>query len=47
MSSDDAVRPFRVGFPEVELAGLRRRVSATRWPDRETAEMRASFRSLR
>ncbi len=36
MSSEDEVRPFRVGFPEAELAELRRRVNATRWPDRET-----------
>src|ERR1700678_961947 len=31
-----AIRRFRVGFPEAELAELRRRVSATRWPERET-----------
>ena len=36
MSSEDGVRPFRVGFPEAELTELRRRVNATRWPDRET-----------
>jgi pimeloyl-ACP methyl ester carboxylesterase len=36
MSSHDEVRPFRVGFPEAELTELRRRVKATRWPDRET-----------
>ena len=36
MSSEDEVRPFRVGFPEAELTELRRRVNATRWPDRET-----------
>jgi pimeloyl-ACP methyl ester carboxylesterase len=36
--SDDsiAVRPFEVGFPEAELAELRRRINATRWPERET-----------
>jgi pimeloyl-ACP methyl ester carboxylesterase len=32
----DAVRPFRVSFPDSDLAELRRRVSATRWPERET-----------
>ena len=32
----DAIRPFRVGFAEAELTELRRRVSATRWPERET-----------
>src|ERR671920_552720 len=35
---DDAVRPFRVRFPEEALADLRRRISATRWPERETVE---------
>ena len=29
------VRPFRVAVPEEELADLRRRVDATRWPSRE------------
>jgi pimeloyl-ACP methyl ester carboxylesterase len=31
-----AVRPFRVDVPEEQLADLRRRIAATRWPDRET-----------
>jgi pimeloyl-ACP methyl ester carboxylesterase len=31
-----AIRPFRVNVPEDELVDLRRRVKATRWPDRET-----------
>ncbi len=31
-----AVRPFQIGFPEAELAELRRRINATRWPERET-----------
>jgi pimeloyl-ACP methyl ester carboxylesterase len=31
-----AVRPFRVNFPDAELVELRRRINATRWPDRET-----------
>jgi pimeloyl-ACP methyl ester carboxylesterase len=30
------IRSFAVGFPEAELAELRRRISATRWPERET-----------
>jgi pimeloyl-ACP methyl ester carboxylesterase len=30
------VRPFHVGFPEAEITDLRRRISATRWPERET-----------
>jgi pimeloyl-ACP methyl ester carboxylesterase len=32
----NAIRPFRVGFAEAELTELRRRVNATRWPERET-----------
>jgi pimeloyl-ACP methyl ester carboxylesterase len=31
-----AVRPFHVGFPQADLDDLRRRVLATRWPERET-----------
>src|SRR6516225_4082170 len=30
-----AIRPFRVEVPEEELAELRRRIAATRWPSRE------------
>ena len=30
------IRPFRVEFPEELLLDLRRRINATRWPDRET-----------
>jgi Epoxide hydrolase N terminus len=32
----DAIRPFRVDVPEEDLVDLRRRIAATRWPDRET-----------
>jgi len=32
----NAIRPFRVDVPEEELIELRRRIKATRWPDRET-----------
>jgi pimeloyl-ACP methyl ester carboxylesterase len=32
----DTVRPFRVQVPESALADLKRRIAATRWPDRET-----------
>ena len=31
-----AIRPFEVSFPEPDLEELRRRVQATRWPERET-----------
>ncbi len=35
-SDNTVVREFRVGYPEADLAELRRRVSAARWPERET-----------
>ena len=31
----DAIRPFTVNVPEADLADLRRRINATRWPERE------------
>jgi pimeloyl-ACP methyl ester carboxylesterase len=34
-TADDSIRPFKVNFPEADLVDLRRRVVATRWPDRE------------
>ena len=30
-----AIRPFRIDVPEEQLADLRRRIEATRWPSRE------------
>jgi pimeloyl-ACP methyl ester carboxylesterase len=35
-TASDAVHPFRVNFSDAELTELRRRISATRWPDQET-----------
>ncbi len=32
----NAIRPFHVNVPEAELTELRRRVKATKWPERET-----------
>jgi len=32
----ESIRPFKVNIPEQALADLRRRIQATRWPDRET-----------
>jgi pimeloyl-ACP methyl ester carboxylesterase len=34
----DAIHPFRIKVPEEQLVDLRRRVKATRWPDRETVK---------
>jgi hypothetical protein len=31
-----AIRPFQVNIPDAELTELRRRINATKWPDRET-----------
>jgi pimeloyl-ACP methyl ester carboxylesterase len=30
------VRPFQVEIPEADIAGLRRRIAETRWPEKET-----------
>jgi len=35
-ASSDAIRSFKVDVPEAELTDLRRRISATRWPEQET-----------
>ena len=34
----DAIRPFRVQVPQADIEDLRRRIVATRWPDRETVD---------
>jgi hypothetical protein len=31
-----AIRPFRVEYPESDLLEMRRRIAATRWPEKET-----------
>ena len=35
-NSGSEIRPFHVNVPEADLADLRRRIAATRWPDKET-----------
>src|SRR5580692_2155305 len=35
-AADKAIRSFHVNVPETELADLRRRINATKWPERET-----------
>src|SRR5688500_14012855 len=35
-AASGSVRPFHISIPEEALADLRRRVLATRWPDKET-----------
>jgi hypothetical protein len=39
--TNSAVRPFEVHVPDDDLAGLRRRIAATRWPPRETVTDRS------
>src|SRR6195256_2027953 len=34
-ADQSAIRPFHVHVPEAELTELRRRINATKWPDRE------------
>src|SRR2546428_7472307 len=36
VAEDTGIRPFRIHVPEEALVDLRRRVAATRWPERET-----------
>jgi pimeloyl-ACP methyl ester carboxylesterase len=39
VAADDngtAIRPFRVNVPDADVADLKRRLAATRWPDKET-----------
>ena len=38
--SDLSIRPFEVNVPQDALDDLRRRVEATRWPDREIVDDR-------
>jgi pimeloyl-ACP methyl ester carboxylesterase len=40
-SERTAIRSFRVAVPEEQLVDLRRRIAATRWPDRETVSDRS------
>ncbi|WP_119271848.1 epoxide hydrolase family protein [Taklimakanibacter deserti] len=42
----EAIRPFRIDIPEAQLVDLRRRIAATRWPDRETVSDRSQGNQL-
>ena len=37
-AEDSTIRPFHIDVPEEELVDLRRRIAATRWPEKETVE---------
>src|SRR6266568_4276359 len=38
VESATAIRPFRAEFPDEAFEDLRRRIAATRWPEKETVE---------
>lgn len=40
-AESSAIRPFRIDVPDASLVDLRRRIVATRWPDRETVDNRS------
>jgi pimeloyl-ACP methyl ester carboxylesterase len=44
--ADGAIRPFRVDIPKEALVDLRRRITETRWPDKETVEDRSQGAQL-
>jgi pimeloyl-ACP methyl ester carboxylesterase len=37
-TASDAIHPFRVDVPEEDLVDLRQRITATRWPEKETVD---------
>jgi pimeloyl-ACP methyl ester carboxylesterase len=37
-AEDTSIRPFKINFPDDALLDLRKRIAATKWPDRETVE---------
>src|SRR6476646_5415002 len=38
VADDNTVRPYKINVPDEALVDLRRRIAATRWPDRETVD---------
>ena len=40
-AEDSTIRPFHIDVPEEELVDLRRRIAATRWPEKETVDDRS------
>jgi pimeloyl-ACP methyl ester carboxylesterase len=37
-AADTSIRPFTINFPDEAITDLRRRIAATRWPDKETVD---------
>jgi Epoxide hydrolase N terminus len=46
MAQDQSLRPFKVRVPQPTLDDLRRRINATRWPDKETVGDRSQGMQL-
>ena len=42
IGADETIRPFQIHVPQSQLDDLRRRITDTRWPDKETVERRLS-----
>ena len=36
VETTNEIRPFHVDIPDQDIADLRRRIEATRWPEKET-----------
>jgi pimeloyl-ACP methyl ester carboxylesterase len=45
-ATDGSIRPFHINIPQDQLTDLRRRVLATRWPERETVTDRSQGAQL-
>jgi pimeloyl-ACP methyl ester carboxylesterase len=45
-AADSSIRPFHIHIPDEQLADLRRRLAATRWPDQETVPDRSQGAQL-
>src|SRR6476619_8612883 len=45
-TADSSIRSFRIGVPQDALMELKRRVNATRWPDKETVSDRSQGAQL-
>ena len=45
-TADTSIRPFRITVPQAALTDLKRRLNATRWPDKETVADRSQGAQL-
>jgi len=45
-AEDRSIRPFKVQIPQASIDDLRRRIAATRWPDKETVDDRSQGAQL-